>query len=504
LTDNKSSYPSQNVSDLLFDAAQKWTDSVAVIHPEGSLSFAQLNNIVEGLCRRLDSEGIPVGSVVGIQLSDPLTHLAWLLALGRSGMPCVPVSVSVGVEATKNFFERTMAVVVITNSVVDFGLHSIKNISIHSNLQGVSSKINRVRHEDPLRIFVYKTSSGTTGIPKIVASTHADMLESIEREKLAIGYPFSERYMTPVDISHDGPRRRFLACLASGGTIVFPSLGSSTYEIAELIDRFQVRHYSCVPIQAYQLATAMAARGRAANLRILRLSAGPSEATLHKMLRAYVTPNVMVSYGCTEIGPMTVAAPGLLVQIPDTVGVVMPGVELEIVDPNGCPVKTGTTGEVRIRTKHMSDAYHDALNTNKHGFRSGWFYPGDIGRLDASGRMYHLGRADDMMIFNGINISPAEIEQVVLAHHAVADAVAMPINRQIINELPVCAVVLAHGKEVSPNEILAWTRQRLGIKSPKIIFILKTIPRTPMGKPIKAELTTLLSSELAKLQTNKT
>jgi long-chain acyl-CoA synthetase len=185
---------------------------------------------------------------------------------------------------------------------------------------------------------------------------------------------------------------------------------------------------------------------------------------------------------------MTVAPPELLASVTGTVGVPMPGVEVEIVDSHDRAVAVGMTGQVRIKTAQMPSAYHDDPANSARSFRAGWFYPGDVGRLDAFGRLFHLGRADDMMIFNGINIAPAEIERVMLAHPAVADAVAMPLKRAIIHEVPICAIALGAGASASSDELMAWARQRLGVRSPKHIVLMDAIPRNPMGKPLRGQI----------------
>ena len=488
MTDFQSSGKVKNVADLLCQSAQAWPDATAVIHPEGSLTYRELNEQVLALCRQLHHEGLRPGAVVGIHVRDTLPHLAWLLALARSGMPCVPVLLSAGMAAAQKILDRTAAHALITDVAVNLKLPTILQSKEWMHSHGTEDSLTPASCEDASRIFVYKSSSGTTGTPKLIASSHADMLASVERERQAIGYPQGERYMTPVDISHDGPRRRFLACLASGGTLVLPPAGADATTLLELMDRLDVSHFSCVPVQAYQLAKVMASRQRSTNLRCLRLSAGPSDTSLHNLLRQHVTPNILVSYGCTEIGPMTVASPELLASVEGTVGVPMPGVEVEIVDAQDRAVSVGMTGQVRIRTAQMPHAYHDDPANSARSFKSGWFYPGDVGRLDASGRLFHLGRADDMMIFNGINIAPVEIERVMLAHPAVADAVAMPLKRAIVHEVPICAVALGAGLSVSSDELMTWARQRLGIRSPKHILLMDPIPRNPMGKPLRTRI----------------
>ena len=186
-----------------------------------------------------------------------------------------------------------------------------------------------LRVDRPGALLMYSNSSGTTGVPKLFGITHEGCVASLLAEVESIGYPAGERYLSAVSPSYAGPRRRYLCCLAAGGTAVMLPSDGSLAALVETIDRHDIRHFSCVPSQAYEMArTVPAGTGpRFPRMRCLRLSAGPSEESLHRLVRERLTPNVLVSYGCNELGPLTVAPPDLLAQRPDSVGRPMPGVE---------------------------------------------------------------------------------------------------------------------------------------------------------------------------------
>lgn len=336
---------------------------------------------------------------------------------------------------------------------------------------------------------MFRTSSGTTGLPKIVEATHASMIASIQREIACIAYPVGERYLTPVALQFDGPRRRYLSCLAAGATAVMPSGVPNFSTLLALIDQHDIRHFSCVPSQAYQLAMSVPpGKQRFPQMRCFRLSAGPSDAELHKLLRERLTSNICISYGCTELGPLTVAKPDLVASKPQSVGYTMPGIQLQIVSAKHDPLPPGEVGIVRLRTEGMPTGYLGDPVATEMFFRSGWFYPGDLGKVAEDGLVFHLGRADDMMILNGINIYPAEIEQAMLSHPAVVDAVAMPLKHPVLNDIPICALALGAGENLSEQELLIFARRRLESRGPKRILILEKIPRNEHGKVKRPEL----------------
>ncbi|UCV15723.1 class I adenylate-forming enzyme family protein [Quatrionicoccus australiensis] len=488
-----------NVADLLARQAVKMPHATAVIQAERILSFAEFDALVWGLCRCFRENGLLVGDVVGVHVQNPLLHLATILALARSGMVSVAISTlgSDG-QASRNILLRAAVSAVIDDAgSLNWGCQKQINLDpVHAlNLQG--------EHDESLRVdlpnarMMLRTSSGTTGLPKIVEATHASMIASIRREIACIGYPVGERYLTPVALQFDGPRRRYLSCLASGATAVMPSGVPSFTSLFALIDQHDIRHFSCVPSQAYQMALSVPpGKQRFPQMRCFRLSAGPSEAQLHQFLRERLTPNICISYGCTELGPLTVAKPDLVTSKPQSVGYAMPGIELEIVSANDDPVPAGAVGIVRLRTEGMPAGYlGDPAATEKY-FRNGWFYPGDLGSIAEDGLVFHLGRADDMMIMNGVNIYPAEIEQAMMSHPAVVDAVAMPLKHKVVNDIPVCVLALGAGQALSEQELLVFARRRLESHSPKRIFVLDEIPRNEHGKVKRPELIQTIVSRL--------
>ena len=474
-----------NVADLLTRQALATPQATAVIHGDRSYTYQALEALVWGLCRHLRECGLRPGDVVGLQLEDPLLHLAAVLALARSGM----VSVAITAEGAdtgpgSRILTRTGASAVIEDDrVLDWGVPTQVRLEPDRVAALAAEPDATLRCAQPEGLLHYKTSSGTTGEPKIVGATHAGMISSIARETSCIGYPPGERYLTPVSLRFDGPRRRYVACLAGGGTAVMPPSDGSPASLLEIIERHDVAHYACVPSQAYALAAAVEpGRQRFPRMRCLRLSAGPSDASLHQLLRERLTSNVLISYGCTELGPLTVAPPDLVASRPETVGRPMPGIELQVVSAEDQSLPPGAAGVIRIRAEGMPQAYHDDPEATAKFFRNGWFYPGDLGKTDEEGLVFHLGRADGMMILNGINIYPAEIEQAMLSHPAVRDAVALPLKHRVANDVPVCALVLHDDQHVSERALMRFARGRLGSHSPKRIAILDAIPRNEHGK----------------------
>ena len=197
-----------------------------------------------------------------------------------------------------------------------------------------------------------------------------------------------------------------------------------------------------------------------------------------------------VRYGATECGTIAFASPGQHDEY-EAVGFPVAGLELEIVDALGVAVGPEEAGEIRVRVDGMASGYVDNPEETQLRFRDGWFYPGDVGMLLDDGRLVVHGRADDMMILNGINVFPAEIERVLERHPAVLTSAALPLPSHVHGQIPVAAVELRPGAVVSSMELLVYAREQLALRAPRRIIVLKVVPRNEQGKILRRELASM-------------
>ncbi|MEN9316130.1 MAG: hypothetical protein RIS35_2523 [Pseudomonadota bacterium] len=139
----------------------------------------------------------------------------------------------------------------------------------------------------------------------------------------------------------------------------------------------------------------------------------------------------------------------------------------------------------------MIDGYLGDPEATARQFRGGWFYPMDLGRLEPDGQLVFCGRADDMMIVNGINLYPAEVERCLMSHPAVRDCVAFPVPHPVHQDVPVCAVVVDPMIHTTAGELRDHVCRRIGAYALGSVLILDRIPRNAQGKPVRAELLAL-------------
>lgn len=486
-----------NVADLLTARATAMPQTVAVIHGDRSLTLGALDRAVWSMTRKIHNAGIRPGDRVGLQARDPLLHLIATFALARLGIVQLAVSPDASAaDQNADLLRRVGASAVVSDRQnQDDPVRPLVAIDLETTLAGNGDPDPALRQDGGDRPLMFKSSSGTTGKPKLVGASHKGMIASIVREQSAIGYLVDERYLTSVALQFDAPKRRYLACIVSGSTAVMPPATLSIEGLLDLFERHGIRHFSCVPRQAEEIALALPpGRQRLPNIRCLRLSAAPSDARLLDLLRERICSNIVLSYGCTELGPMTFAEPQVTTGDSPSVGRPMPGIDIEIVSADGHPVPTGNTGVVRVRAVGMPNRYLDDPEASARHFRNGWFYPGDLGTMSTDGELTLMGRADDIMIFDGINIAPKEIELVLQAYPGVREVAAFPLRSRKSYQMPAAAVILEEGADL--DDLNRFARTRLGSRAPILIISVNDMPRNQGGKIVKRVLSELAEKHL--------
>jgi acyl-CoA synthetase (AMP-forming)/AMP-acid ligase II len=274
-----------------------------------------------------------------------------------------------------------------------------------------------------------------------------------------------------------------LATLATGGTVVVPEKFNplSFWRVAR---DHGVTWYSAVPT-LHQLLLARAEPGSAPvgseKLRFIRSCSAPLAPQVMKDLEAAFGAPVVEAYGMTEAAHQMASnplPPGE--RLPGSVG---QGTDVHVstMDGEGRHLPPGVIGEVVIKGPNVITAYENNPEANAASFVDGWFRTGDQGVLDANGYLKLTGRLKEMINRGGEKISPSEVDQVLLTHPAVAEAVCFGVAHPTYGEEVVAAVVLRQA--ASEADLLAFCKERLtDYKRPKKIHITDTIPRTATGK----------------------
>jgi fatty-acyl-CoA synthase len=192
------------------------------------------------------------------------------------------------------------------------------------------------------------------------------------------------------------------------------------------------------------------------------------------------------NYNATEAGMIATATPADLRAAPDTAGKPADGTEIRIVDQDFNEVPTGETGQIFVRSGTLFDGYTSGMTKD---FHDGFMASGDMGYLDAQGRLFVVGRDDEMIVSGGENVYPIEVEKTLAAHQEVAEAAVLGVDDEQYGQRLVAFVVLETGASTSPDALKQHVRDNLAnYKVPRDITVLDELPRGSTGKILRNEL----------------
>lgn len=477
--------------------AARWPDRPLVCARDGRWTAAEFAGRVRAAIDLLVAEGVQAGDVVCLACGSERQAIVFMLAVAAIGATVFTVPRSMPDELAASFIARLAARWLVVDGPQRAGLAANR---IEISPAGISRPVTAtgfVPPAAPTAPWIMALGSGSTGRPKLMSISHRSQLT---RMRAGPGWlPYDDRSMlvTMVRMDFYAAKQRFLEAMFLGAAMwvdeFTPLLEAATPQATQPVALYATAFH------AQQLLRLDAPGWQAFRRRIGCVMIGGSTVSmdLRRRIRDELCSRLFILYGTNETHTSTCTRIPQVFDTERTVGVPHPGFTVEIVDRADRPLPPGATGLVRIGSPATIDGYLGDDEATRDHFRRGWFYPGDVGRLTADGQVIHLGRADGMMVMNGINIFPAEIEHVVAAHPAVADCVALGIAHPVSESVPICVVVLRAGATATADEIRAFAQTRLGAIHPRAVIVAETIPRNDQGKLDAEALRRLVAAKLS-------
>ena len=327
-------------------------------------------------------------------------------------------------------------------------------------------------------------TSGTTGKPKGVPCTHGATMRAFGDWAELVGLRADDRYLVVVPFFHSfGYKAGWLAALLAGAVV----LPQPVFDVDAVLARVARERVTVLPgpPTLYQSLLAHPARGGAdlSTLRLAVTGAGNVPVDLVRRMKSELGfATVLTGYGLTETtGVATLCRAGDdLETVANTSGRAMPGVEVRLADD----------GEVLVRGYNVMRGYlDDPVETAATIDADGWLHTGDIGAMDGRGYLKITDRKKDMFIVGGFNVYPAEIEGVLAVHPEIAQVAVVGAPDERLGEVGVAFVVPRPGATPVPEELIAWSRERMAnFKVPRRFELVSALPLNASGKVLKVEL----------------
>lgn len=473
-------------------SARKHPDRTALISDARAWSFAELESNSRRVARELKAHGLAPGARIAIAAQNGFGWIETLHAAMAVGSPLLPLNTRLGAHELKHPIALGQPGIVVYDRSFEARIReATRDVAVplvcSDELKAAQSPRNDRADElleeiDLDREHALLFTSGTTGPAKGVVLTHENQLASAEASRAHLGSRPDDRWLLCLPLFHVGgmaiPLR---ASIDAQCVVVHQSFDAEA--VAKALFEEQITLISMVPTMLHRLLQVLPSAPPA--LRCALIGGGPIPEALLEAAAERGIP-VAPTYGLTESASQAATGtPG-----DQRLGVPpLPGTEIEIRDPEGKGVGTGHAGEVCIRGPQVMRGYLNDTEATAHTLRSGWLHTGDIGLVDAAGRLHLLDRRDDLIVSGGENVYPSEIEAVLLRHPRLRDAAVVGESDPEWGQRVVAHVVLEAASSSDEGDLEAHCRAQLaGFKVPRRFYFRDQLPRSAGGKLLRREL----------------
>jgi len=493
--------PDTTIWSLLHRQIETQPGAVALLAPDRRpITYAGLGIQLKELTALLRSEGVTSSSRVAVMLPNGPEMAAVLLGVVCCAV-CVPLNPAYQAAELQHYLKDTGAgyVVIATAETgpvravaQNLGIRLLEIVLDSSAPAGQfiagSKRADAGKSNDPPQprdIALLLPTSGTTARPKIVPLSHANLVSSVGTIITHFGLSATDRCLNVRPLFHgNGLISTLLSTACSGGSVVcMPGLDGELF--FDWIAQYQPTWYSLVPaMHQWVLAHGDHFRLKVAHhrLRFVRSGAAALAPTTLQELEALMGVPVIEAYGMTERTPIALNPLPPALRKAGSVGLPA-GVEIRLVDAAGQPVSVGALGEITIRGSGVTAGYERCPDTNASAFVDGWFRTGDQGRFDDDGYLFITGRINEIINRGGNKVSPREVEEALLEHPGILQAVAFAVPHPTLGDDLAAAIVPRDVVRPSENALREFLFSRLAeFKIPSAIISVDAFPVGDTGK----------------------
>jgi acyl-CoA synthetase (AMP-forming)/AMP-acid ligase II len=495
-------------------------DHPALMAPgKPTLTYAQLRQHVVDLAAQLNQLGLGKGDRISIAMANGSEMVITFLAATLAAI-AAPLNPKYKQEEFSFYYEDTnSAALIVLGEGIEAAIAAVTpqmlliraipqedgTLSLEK-VSGGDRPACPVELADTDDVAMILHTSGTTSRPKRVPIRHRNLVASAQNLIQAYSLSPSDTTLCLMPLFHiHGLVGCLLSTLASGGTLVCPD-GFNALEFWKWVDAYKPTWYSAAPTM-HQMILSRASRNadivRANPFRFVRSSSASLPPVVIEQLESTLQAPVIESYSMTEAAHLMATNPlPPATRKPGAVGYGF-GVEIGIMDEVGNLLSVEQLGEVVVKGANVVDGYENNPEANAKAYTHGWFRTGDQGAIDADGYLRLTGRLKELINRGGEKISPLEVDDVLLRHPGVAEAIAFAVPHKTLGEEIHAAVVLKDGGAIAPESSeIKVTEKDLRehcaaslaeFKVPRQVHILKELPRGATGKLQRLKMAELLN-----------
>ena len=501
---------SLNLAVILRESARRDPDHLAIILDSFKFTYSQLDALSSQVASGLKTAGLRKGDRVGLMLPNvPQFPIAYFGILKAGGV-VVPMNVLLKAPEIAFYMGDSGARYLIAWD--DFAGEALKGIA---NLHGVTTFValrpgatetpagtrnfmelmagdpkfdTEATEGDDTAVILY--TSGTTGKPKGAELTHLNLFMNAHMVSHVFGSGPEDVTLVVLPMFHSfGQSSVMNVALHVGSTLTLvPRFDAE--KVMEVIQRDKVTVFPGVPTMFFALLH----HPSAGNFSSLRIAVSGGAAIPGEVIQAFertFKTTILEGYGLSETSPTATFNFSAEERKVLSIGKPIFGVEIKIFDEQDRELAPGKdhVGEIVIRGHNVMKGYWNQPQANAEAFKAGWFHTGDLGFVDGDGFFFIVDRKKEMIIRGGFNVYPREVEEVIYAHPAVAEAAVIGVPDERLGEEVKAVVALKPGAKASAEDIIAFVKERVAAyKYPRTVQFVDTLPKGATGKILKKEL----------------
>jgi long-chain acyl-CoA synthetase len=487
---HKEDVTAMDIGSSLQTSAERDPEKAAIVFESASISYKQLQRETTSLALWLLRQGRNPGDRIVIFWPNSLEAVKLILACFKAGMMAVPVDVWHKAPELAYVLQHSRATMCFAHP----DLAAVANeatkgcalsLALRTGLEAWNKQDPEVDlpevNDDAPALLLY--TSGTTARPKGVTHTHRTLLEIVTLiSKAAPDCLRTMLVMSPMAYI-SGVAFGLLPAILAGGTCVLVRSFDPPL-VLDLIERFRCTANFGVPAMVQLLVEEQMRKPRdVGSLGTFIVGGDSVPVSTQERFRELFGIPLREGYAMTETGP-SICNPVDAIR-PGSLGKALDGVEVRVVDADGNETPDGKVGEIAVRSPANCAGYWDDPVATRAALREGWLYSGDLARRDGDGYFWFEGRKKEIIVREGFNISPQEVEEAIHSHPTVLEVavIGLPDPVTALGERILAFVVLREGLMAHEHELRDHARQRLAdIKVPEKIVFLKSLPKGITGK----------------------
>jgi long-chain acyl-CoA synthetase len=491
-----------NLADLVRDAAATRPDHPALVAGARRLTWSQVDSAVDVAAAGLQGLGLAPGDRVALVLGNVPEFVAAYFGALRAGLVAVPVDIrSTAPEVAALLADSGARAVVFDRS----GAAAVRaaagdetdgpyRVVVGAPAPGERSfgsftGTPRPHETGPEDLALLMYTSGTSGRPKGAMLTHRALLASVEQvhRMPTPAVTADDVVLVVLPLSHVYALNGTLAGVARVGATAVLVERFDPVGTLEVVREQHVTNVPGAPPMYVAWSAVPDLASSLASVRLLITGAAPMAPAVAEQVRTATGLPVFEGYGLTEAAPGVTSTLVGGVAKPGSVGRPLPGVEVRLLDEDGEPAEDGDPGEICVRGPNLFSGYWPDGTGGPDG--EGWYRTGDVAYEDDDGDLVLVDRRKELVIVNGFNVYPREVEDVLLGQPGVAEVAVVGVPHPSTGEAVKAYVVLAPGSHVAPSDVTAYAASRLArFKCPTIVEVVDELPHSIAGKVAKGRL----------------